>query len=273
MKTAQAPQAMAADAQDAARLAAPVPFTLGVLETGKVNPKLAPAWGEYAGFFERMVGGAMAGVSFRAYPVIETVFPDSVTACDAWLVTGSRHGVYEALPWMARLQVFLRDAVDAGRPVVGICFGHQILAEAMGGRVVKSEKGWGLGVRDYAVTSAGAETGLAADGLTLHAVHQDQVVETPPGATVLAGSDFCPVAALGYGDLSAPTALSIQPHPEFDTAFTGELITLLEEQGKASDQQVAEGRRRLGETVDGAAIARWIATFLAESHARRVSGD
>ncbi|MCW5605758.1 MAG: type 1 glutamine amidotransferase, partial [Burkholderiales bacterium] len=107
---------------------------------------------------------------------------------------------------------FLRQAIARDVPVVGICFGHQILAEAMGGKVVKSERGWGCGVHRYSL-SDGGEMAIAA-------MHQDQVIQVPPDAAVIASSEFCPVAGLDYGG----RALSFQPHPEFADAFVRDLV-------------------------------------------------
>ena len=97
---------------------------IGILETGKVNPALIEEYGPYAPMFERLLGPVDPAFEFPVFSVVEGVFPDSIEAADAWLVTGSRHGVYENLPWMGRLKEFLREAYAAEVPIIGVCFGQ-----------------------------------------------------------------------------------------------------------------------------------------------------
>jgi GMP synthase-like glutamine amidotransferase len=166
-------------------------------------------------------------MEFATVSVVGGEMPASPRQADAWLVTGSRHGVYDGLPWIEPLKTFLRACVAARVPVVGICFGHQILAEALGGRAVKSDRGWGLGVQDYDVVPGAPEWLRAMPAhFSMRALHQDQVVDLPPDAHVLARSPHCAFAALAYGDPERPTAISLQPHPEFGPEFMDELLAL-----------------------------------------------
>ena len=200
---------------------------LGILETGEVAPELKARHGDYPAMFRALLGAADPEMEFATVSVVGGAMPASPRQADAWLVTGSRHGVYDGLPWIEPLKAFLRDCVAGRVPVVGICFGHQILAEALGGRAAKSDRGWGLGVQDYAVAS-GAPGWLRAvpERFSVRALHQDQVVELPPDAHVLAHSDHCAFAALAYGDPERPLAISLQPHPEFGPEFMDELLAL-----------------------------------------------
>ncbi|MCB1370769.1 MAG: type 1 glutamine amidotransferase, partial [Rhodobacteraceae bacterium] len=199
---------------------------IGILETGEVHPDLKPRHGDYPAMFEAMLRSVDPGLEFTTVRVVAGEMPAAPTQADAWIVTGSRHGVYDDLPWIAPLKDFLRDCIAARVPVVGICFGHQILAEALGGRAVKSDRGWGLGVQDYEVVARPAWMADLPDRFAVRALHQDQVVELPPGVTVLAQSSHCPYAALAYGDPEAPQALTIQPHPEYGADFMDDLIAL-----------------------------------------------
>lgn len=200
---------------------------LGILETGEVHPDLRARHGDYPAMFRALIGAVDPEMEFATVRVVAGEMPASPRQADAWLVTGSRHGVYDALPWIEPLKEFLRDCLAARVPVVGICFGHQILAEALGGRAAKSERGWGLGVQDYDLVP-GAPGWLRAlpKHFSVRALHQDQVVALPPGATVLARSPHCAFAALAYGDPERPDAISLQPHPEFGAAFMDELLAL-----------------------------------------------
>ncbi|MEM7523170.1 MAG: type 1 glutamine amidotransferase [Pseudomonadota bacterium] len=155
--------------------------------------------------------------------------PPAAAAYDGYLLTGSEKGVYDDAPWIAPLKAFLRELRDANRPVFGICFGHQIMAEAYGGRAAKADKGFVIGVRGYE-TPDGAP-------IDAHAMHQDQVISVPPGARVTAASAYCPVAALDYDF----PARSVQFHPEFSTALVNDAIEVFEGDVITPDE-AAEGR-------------------------------
>ena len=218
---------------------------IGILQTGLAPDVLAPAFGDYPDMFQRLLDGN--GFTYRTYCVVKGEMPARATDCDGWLITGSRHGVYEDHPWIAPLEALIRDAFAAHVPVVGICFGHQIVAQAMGGRVEKYAGGWAVGATGY---DFGDET------MTLNAWHQDQVVSLPPGAKVIAHNDFCANAALLYDD----HALTIQAHPEFGPDFIDSLIQT-RGRGVVPDPILASALERLETPLHDHAIATRIATF------------
>lgn len=184
---------------------------IGILQTGRTPLEMRDKHGDYDDLFRRFLGGR--GFEFDTYPVLDGIFPESVHAAQGWLITGSKFGAYESHEWIAPLEEFLRDAFANGVPIIGICFGHQILAQALGGKVEKYSEGWSVGAVAYAVE--GRE-----DPATIIAWHQDQVVQLPPKAKIVGSSDFCKAAMLAYGD----TALTIQPHPEFTAEFAQDLL-------------------------------------------------
>lgn len=233
---------------------------IGILETGKVNPKLVAEHGHYVPMFEAFLQRANPGFTVKGWDIVDAGhFPTSPHDADGWLVTGSKFGVYEALPWMEPLKAFLRGTYAAKVPIVGICFGHQILADALGGKVVKSEKGWGCGVHAYHMTAAEEwMAGNVPQNIRVHAMHQDQVVEKPADARVIAASEFCPHAGLAYG----AHALSFQPHPEFNAAYQADLIHLRRggEDG-IPDPVAGEALCSLEGGVDNDTLARWVTEF------------
>ncbi|VAW10830.1 hypothetical protein MNBD_ALPHA09-883 [hydrothermal vent metagenome] len=239
-------------------------FCLGILETGRPPVELIPAHGTSPDMFEALLAPAGPSIRYRAYRVVDGELPKSASECDGWLITGARAGVHDDEPWIAPLKMFLAEAHGVSAPIVGICFGHQILAVALGGRVENSTRGWGIGIHDYPVFEAANWMHRAVKSFAIEAMHEDQVVGLPPGAKVLAGSDHCPFALLAYGE----TAISFQGHPEFTAAYARDLIALrrgtLFSKALADDANASRGR-----PADADAVARWIANFLKLAVSRR----
>ncbi|MBD1202797.1 MAG: type 1 glutamine amidotransferase [Rhodobacteraceae bacterium] len=224
---------------------------IGILQTGLAPEALAPEMGDYPDMFARLLDGH--GFTFRTWKVVEGEFPASVRDADGWLITGSRHGVYEDHPWIPPLEQFIRDAFALRVPVVGICFGHQIVAQAMGGKVERYAGGWAVGATDY---DFGGET------LRLNAWHRDQVVQAPAGATVIATNDFCANAALLYDD----RALTVQAHPEFRPEFVDGLMRT-RGKGLVPDEVMAEAAAKLDLPIQDKTMAGRIAAFFKEPRA------
>ena len=243
---------------------------LGILQTGKVNEALVGSFGEYPDMFARLYRAADPRIEPRSYAVVDGELPGSPAECDAWLITGSRHGVYDGLPWIEPLKAFLRRARAEGVPIIGVCFGHQIMAEAFGGRAEKSDKGWGVGVQEYALGTLPGWMEDAPVRMAVHVLHQDQVTAVPADATCLASSPFCDYAMLAYGDPEAPEAISIQSHPEFDEPFMRALVERIG--GDRIPPETAEAAlASLGAPVASADFVRWSLAWLRAVRARRAA--
>lgn len=228
-------------------------MNLGILETGAPPAPLSDRFPGYADMMRRMLGPAFRA---RVYDVRAGELPADATECDAWLITGSASGVYDGDPWIAALEDFLRSASGAA-PMVGICFGHQVMASAFGGEVVKSPKGWGAGLHAYDVFEAQSWMDSAAP-IRLSVSHQDQVTTPPPGAKVIAGSDFTPYGMLAYPERRA---LSLQAHPEFEADFTRALIE--SRRGSRMDEALADTAiASLAGDDDRERVAVWLRRFL-----------
>ncbi|WP_286239028.1 type 1 glutamine amidotransferase [Neptuniibacter halophilus] len=187
----------------------------GILITGDTKGELKQRYGSFADMFMALLRQADPDLEFACFDLLKHEFPDNPQQCDSWLITGSEHGVYDNLPWMAPLQQFIREVAAAGVPMVGICFGHQIMAAALGARVEKSDKGWGLGPQRYQIEGIAEQSSVV-----LNAIHQDQVLSLPPQGKVFMRSEFCPYAGVCYGE----SMMSIQAHPEFMADFTAEQL-------------------------------------------------
>ena len=234
---------------------------IGILETGEISDDLLDKHGNYPSMFERLLHAIDPKVDFFGVRVLDGELPKSPKDADGWIITGSKFGVYDDLPWIEPLKKFIQNAIEHKVPLAGICFGHQILAEALGGKVEKSDRGWGLGVHDYKLETKPRWMQGTDDGFSGHAVHQDQVVKLPESATVLASSEFCPYAALVYGDPENPDALSVQPHPEFSTDFIEDLIKI-RVPDVFSEVDASKARATLGLPVHNEDWALWIHNFL-----------
>lgn len=224
---------------------------IGILQCGQAPADLKQDMGDYPDMFVRLLDGR--GFEFRTYHVEAMEFPGSVQDADGWLLTGSRHGAYEDHAFIPPLERFIHEAYEAGVPMVGICFGHQIIAQALGGTVVKHPGGWAVGTHDY---DFGGET------VRLNAWHQDQVVALPPTAQVAGRSEFCENAALIYGD----RAYTVQPHPEFSDTF---IQGLMDTRGRGLVPQdlLDRAAARMGESKGAEAIADKIEAFFKQPRA------
>lgn len=224
---------------------------IGILQTGLAPEALSDQMGDYPDMFARLLDGQ--GFTFRTFRVVEGEFPADVHDCDGWLITGSRHGVYEDHPWIAPLEQFIRDAFAARVPVVGICFGHQIVAQAMGGKVERYDGGWAVGATEY---------DFSGEKLVLNAWHRDQVTRPPEGARVIATNDFCANAALLYDD----RAFTVQAHPEFRPEFVDGLMKT-RGKGLVPDDVMAAAATRLADPIQDRTMAGRIAAFFKEPRA------
>ncbi len=234
---------------------------LGLLEVGRCNPRMTPKYGAYPPLFHTLIGRADPSIAFERVRILEGAPPPDPGACDGWLITGSKHGVYDDLPWLPGLTELILEAYARRIPVIGVCFGHQLLAQALGGRVEKAAQGWGTGRHIYDTTPDPAWFGAPPRALALHAFHQDQVVAPPEDARTLARSAFCPYAALAFGPSGETRAISIQTHPEFDAEFERDLI--LSRRGEGLPETAADAAlETLGLPVDDAWVAQWFVRFL-----------
>jgi GMP synthase-like glutamine amidotransferase len=229
---------------------------IGILRTDSVSREWVSTYGEYPDMFTRLLSAEDDALTFTTWNVEVGELPHSVEAADGFLITGSKSSVYDDKAWIRALEDFVRECHAARRKVIGICFGHQLVAQALGGVVAKSPKGWGVGVHCYTVDREGFDL---ADGeqFCLLASHQDQVMTMPPGATKIASNDHCEFAGMTLGQ----HLLTFQGHPEFIPAYSREIMTFRRDMIGA--ERVAEGIASLEEREhEGSRIARWMLAFL-----------
>ncbi len=228
---------------------------VGLLVVGHVDPKSTHLAGDYPELFAALLAGL--GIDLVRYDLDAGRFPDTATECDGWICSPSRSSTYDDLPWRADAESLLRDLVAREIPYVGICFGHQLLAQALGTPVRRAADGWQVGVQEYEVVETPWWMTPPADRLALIASHEDQVQAVPAGATLLSRSAGCPIAGLVVGE----RAWSLQAHPEFVPDLADHLLAGRVELIGA--ERVREARASLTRPLDRAVVARWIARTVA----------
>lgn len=228
---------------------------IGILQADHVDEEYRDRFGDYPEMFVDSLGRVAQTVEFEFLDVQKGCYPSRVDDCDGYLITGSRASVYDDEPWIGELSEFVRDIDRAGVRTVGICFGHQLIANALGGRVDPAPSGWGVGVHSWNVVHREPWMEPSLGEFRLLASHRDQVTTLPGGARLVASSPFCPNAAFVLDD----RLLGVQGHPEFTKDYAEFLLHRRREQlGPA----FAPGLHSLDQPTDACTVAAWIMEFL-----------
>ena len=241
---------------------------LGILQCDDAVPVLNDT-PNYPDMFMTLLRRADPELRFSVWRCHDSLLPAGVNDADAWLITGSRAGVNDERPWIEPLVHFVRALWQARRPVAGICFGHQLIAHALGGHVTRNPQGWGVGVARYTplVDTVPQKTGLpdwmhpALPEMHLIVSHQDHVHQLPPGAVRLAGNGFCPNFMFQAGSCF----LGIQGHPEFPADYAAGLMQA--RRGIIPDDRIEAGLASLQGPIHGDTVAQWIVQFLRQAQA------
>ena len=229
---------------------------LGILKTDAVRPEWVPEFGEYPDMFMALLEQADPDLQFSVYDVEQGEYPADIDEVDAYLITGSKSSVYDDKPWIPPLLDFVRELDRRRKKVVGICFGHQLVAQALGGRTEKSPKGWGVGLHRHTFNTLPEWHDQGEPALDILVSHQDQVVQNARGARVLASSEFCENAVCQVGE----HILTFQGHPEFVPGYSREIMEFRREM--IGEPAYVDGMASLASAQQGQRVARWIVNFL-----------
>jgi GMP synthase-like glutamine amidotransferase len=236
---------------------------IGILKTDAVRPEWVSEFGEYPDMFERLVLAADPSATFSVWDVEEGVYPSDsdVDTVDGFIITGSKSSAYADKEWIRNLERLVQELHAKRKKMVGICFGHQVIARALGGTVAKSDKGWGVGVNVYNVSELPVQgddeiRGGGSGFLKLVASHQDQVTVLPPGARTVVSNDHCENAGFVIGE----HVLTLQGHPEFSAEYSEAIMAFRHDMIGA--ERVSQGRASLvTHQHEGPRVARWMVDF------------
>lgn len=234
---------------------------IGLLKCDTVAPDLLHLGGDYSDMFRSLFSTYAPQVEIVVYDVTRGEYPQSLDEVSGYLTTGSRYSVYDEEPWILRLKDFVRTAYTAGKKFIGVCFGHQMIAHALGGKVAPSERGWGVGVKEVFIVKRMPWMEPPLISYDLMVVHQDQVEVLPPGAVLLGENSYCPHSLYQVGN----HFLSMQAHPEFEAPFVDHLLRYRLK--RIGTETVDEALKTLNRSLHRRGIVRWMLNFLQHSGA------
>ena len=234
---------------------------IGLLQCDHVSDVMQGIDGDYAGIFTRFLQRQDETIDVIIFDLTADNFPVDIKACDGYVMTGSRHSVYEDIPWIIKAKDLVRNLYDEKIPVIGICFGHQLIAEALGGKVEQAkDKGWGVGVHSWSVAEKEDWMGeQSLSSLALRVSHQDQVTKLPEDGKILVSSEFCPIAGYQVSN----QVLAFQGHPEFSRDFCSALIGGRVD--KIGEEVLRVGQESLAKDVHNDEVGAWMVGFILQN--------
>ena len=217
------------------------------------------AGGDYPEMFANLFLKLSVVVDLTVFDVTKAEYPQDIHEFDGVIISGSRASSFEKAVWIKRLEQQIHAIFTAQKPIVGICFGHQILAQAFGGRVERTSKGWGIGVNQIEVLNRKPWMRPFIRNLSLNFYHQDQVIALPEKAELIACNNFCPIQMFTLND----RILGIQAHPEMRRAHN---YLLLSEGKTQLDKRYQTAVDSLRVRDHGAIVGGWIIHSFTREH-------
>jgi len=229
---------------------------LCILDNDFLDPAVEATYIGYGVMFERLLRQVGAEGQIDIFNTVKGEYPASFAPFDAVLLTGSKADAFSQEPWVLMLKEKVQALLKTKKKLIGVCFGHQLIALCLGAKVGRAPQGWGAGRMQYQWLAPDLPQAQGREQVALLASHRDQVFDLPSGAKLLATSDFCPVAAFAVDE----HVFCVQPHPEFVEDYSAFLLDkrramLGEEKYQACTQSLAEGH-------DGQALARMMVAFI-----------
>ena len=229
---------------------------IGILQTDSVRPKLIEQFGDYPDMFRSLFSKVDPALTYKIYDVQHGKYPNTFHDCDGYVTTGSKASVYNSEAWIKTLQDYIIQLNKHNKKLLAVCFGHQLVAEAFGGKTEKSPKGWGVGVHTVNIHARKSWMQPERDAFNIVVSHQDQVTQLPDNAELIAGNAFCPNSMFQLGD----NILTIQGHPEFSKPYAK---TMMQYRADKIGQNIfKDGIDSLKKPTDELGVAKWFVEFL-----------
>ena len=228
---------------------------IGILKCDSTNEHFRKDFGDYQDWYISLFKSIDPSLEFETYDVFLGDFPKKIKGNDVYLISGSRYGAHDGDKWIDDLEKFILQLKKLKHPLIGICFGHQIIAKALGGKTELASQGWGVGVQNYQkiVTEPWMEPDL--EQFSMLSFHRDQVTRLPLGAVLIAENSFCPLSAYYIGDW----LISFQGHPELTKDYIRALLYYRE--NIIGKEVLENGIKSLDQQIQPKIIAKWILNF------------
>ena len=233
---------------------------IGILDAEQLKPGIIRKYGSYTDRFIHLLSPLQCklfdSLSFNRYDVFNCKYPTSIDECDAYIITGSQYSAYDDLAWIKQLEEYIQQLHHRKKKLIGICFGHQLIAQSLGGRVEKNTKGWEIGITATHITETFDWMQPARDFFFSLVSHQDQVTLLPKHAINFAETNLCPYSGFYIED----HILTFQGHPEFSKDYVKLIIKL--EASNLSKEQRQCAIASLQQSDDHELITKWVFNFI-----------
>lgn len=195
-------------------------MTIHILLCDTFPGLLPPYIPSYTSMFTKLFDSIQPEIQYRVYRTMDGELPGLNTPSGLYLITGCNLSAYDRIDWIQRLLKWIKQANECQAKLTGICFGHQCIAQALGGKVERAPQGWGTGLRESQVIDSTALLYFPDQTMHLLYNHHDQVVNLPKNATLVATSTFCPIESFRIGH----HILTFQGHPEYIPEYSRHLL-------------------------------------------------
>lgn len=228
---------------------------IGILKCGALDEDIQDPYGDIPDMVVSTFQRIDPSLQFTIFDAINDELPE-LDSCDAFLLTGSTSSSYERTPWILTLEDFVREGARSGKKLLGICFGHQLISQALGGKVEPCERGWALGTGFYELTTQKSWMNPSLGKLDILVMHRDQVAALPEKSQVIAQSQFCPYFMVQHG----PNILTIQGHPEFSPDILRHLTDYNID--NFTSNKIREALTTMNAPIDSVAVVKWMVNFI-----------
>jgi GMP synthase-like glutamine amidotransferase len=229
---------------------------IGVLQCDELDADVRQRYGSHFDMVQRLLRPLDDNLDFKKYQATRLELPQSVDECDAYIIPGSKFSVYDKLEWIRQLQQFVIMLHRQQKKMVGICFGHQLIAHTLGGKTEKFSGGWVVGIMSSRVCDHQSWMQPQKKTFSLAVTHQDQVSALPPAAEIYAENEQCAISGFKLGE----SIITFQGHPEFSHDY---LKSIMERRHDLMGERVyRQALNSINDTTDRELVGQWIVNFL-----------